>query len=355
MDYTFNEQVTVRFDDMLAWTAEIFQGAGMNGDDARDCAHHLVMADARGVYSHGCMRTAVYCDRLLKGSTNPKGRPRVVKRKGGTVLVDGDNAMGPVVGIFAMKEAVGLAREFGSATASVYGSNHIGTCAYYSMMAADADMIGFSWTVGGSNIMAPWGGMDPRLGNNPLAIAVPCKDRPHVVVDMAQSVVARGKIVMARKTGNPIPATWALDTDGKPTTDPEAAFLGTVQPLGGYKGYGMAFMTGIITALLSGAAFGPGIMNMYDKPGAVQNAGHLFQVIDIATLIDPEEFKRQVGDAVGYMKSARKAEGVAEILVPGEPEARNLERQLAEGISYPIEVIEENRELSRKLGVTPVV
>ena len=351
MGYTFSEQTAVQADDMTGWMTLMLKAAGMRGKDARNCAHHLVTADARGVYSHGCMRMGVYCGRLLNGGTNPKGRPKIAKRKGCTILVDGDNAMGPVVGIFAMKEAIKLAGKFGSAAASVFGSNHIGTCAYYAMMAADADMLGFAWTIGASNIMAPWGGRDSRLGNNPLAIAVPCENRPHVVLDMAQSVVARGKIIMARKTGTPIPDTWALDKDGKLTTDPEAALLGTLQPVGGYKGYGMAFMTGIITALLSGATFGPGIVDIFGKPDAVQNAGHLFQVIDISAFISPEEFKKRVYDAVMYMKEAQKADGVKEILVPGEAEALTLERQLKDGINYPAEVIEELRSLSQKLGV----
>ena len=351
MDYTFNEQMMVKFDSMLGWMTAIFKAAGMNGKDAHNCAHHLVMADARGVYSHGCMRMGVYCGRLIDGGTNPKGQPKIVKRKGCTILVDGDNAMGPVVGIFAMKAAIKLAKKFGSATASVFGSNHIGACAYYVMMAADADMIGFSWTVGAANLMAPWGGRDPRLGNNPLGIAVPCEGKPHVVIDMAQSVVARGKIVMARKTRTPIPDTWALGNDGKPTTDPEAALLGTLQPVGGYKGYGMAFMTGIITTSLSGAAFGPHIMDIYGRPDATQNAGHLFQVIDISALGTPEDFKNRVHDAVMYMKEAQRADGVKEILVPGEAEAQNFERQLRDGISYPAEVIEELRKLSQKFGV----
>ncbi|MDR2696603.1 MAG: Ldh family oxidoreductase [Deltaproteobacteria bacterium] len=355
MDYTFNEQMTVQAGSMTDWISGIFKAVGMNGKDARKCAHHLVTADARGVYSHGCMRVGIYCGRLLHGGTNPKGRPRIVKRKGCTILVDGDNAMGPVVGLFAMKEAVKLAGKFGSAAASVFGSNHIGACAYYAMMAADADMVAFCWTIGGSNIMAPWGGRDPRLGNNPLAIAVPCEGSPHVVLDMAQSVVARGKIVMARKTRTPIPETWALDSDGKPTTDPEAAFLGTLQPVGGYKGYGMAFMTGIISALLSGATFGPDIVDGLGRPDAIQNAGHLFQLIDIAAFTSPAEFKKRVHDAVMYMKEAQKADGVQEILVPGEAEARKLERQLKDGIQYPMEVIEELRALSRKLGVAVTI
>ena len=351
MDYTFTEQMTVHADKMTGWMSRMFQAVGMGGKDARECAHHLVTADARGVYSHGCMRMGIYCGRLINGGTNPKGRPRIAKRKGCTVLVDGDNAMGPVVGVFAMKEAIKLAGKFGSSAVSVFGSNHIGACAYYAMMAADADMLGFSWTLGGSNIMAPWGGRDPRLGNNPLAIAVPCENRPHVVIDMAQSVVARGKIVMARKTRTPIPETWALDKDGRPTTDPEAAFLGTLQSVGGYKGYGMAFLTGILSTLLSGAAFGPGIVDGLGRPDAVQNAGHLFQVIDIAAFLSPAAFKKRVYDAVMYMKEAHKADGVEAILVPGEAEARTLERQLQDGIRYPMEVIEELRELSRKLGV----
>ncbi len=351
MDYAFNEQMNVRYEDMLAWVTRIYQACGMDAEDAHTCADHGVMCDARGVYSHGCLRTPIYSRRLLAGGTSPTAKPEVIKKVGSTALVQGHNAMGQVVTTFAMKEAINMAGEQGSATVAVTGSNHLGACAYYAMQAADADMIGFCWTIASGNVMAPWGGLERQMGNNPFSIAIPCHASPHIVLDMAQSVVARGKVVMARKTKKPIPAEWAMDVDGNPTTDPEAGYWGTVQPMAGYKGYALAFMIASMTAVLTGSAWGPAISDLYEKPEDVQNTAHLLQVVNIGAIRDVREFKKEMKDYVEYVKGGRKRAGVEEILVPGEPEARNLQRQLAEGIMYPIEVIEEHRELSRKLGV----
>ncbi|RGY96278.1 Ldh family oxidoreductase [Clostridium sp. AM58-1XD] len=218
-------------------------------------------------------------------------------------------------------------------------------------MAAKADMIGFCWTINCGNIMAPWGGSERQLGNNPFAIAAPCLTRPNVVLDMATSVVARGKIVMARKTHTPVPKDWAFDTNGRPTTDAEAAYWGTVRPFGDYKGYGLTFMNAIISAVLNDSCFGPTISDFYEEPEIVQNTGHLLQFIDINSIDDALAFKKRMDDAVSYLKSGKKAEGVEEIYVPGEIEARTMERQLKEGITYPVEVIEENRRIAKDYNV----
>lgn len=350
-DYQFGETVRLPFDRALHWQTKMYMAAGMNETDAHCVAHHLVTTDVRGVYSHGIMRTPIYLRRFEEKGTSPTGRPAVIRQKGSTALVDGSNAMGMVAASYAMKHAIELSREFGSATVSVTGSNHVGACAYYAMMAADADMVGFVWTINGGQIMAPWGGTEPQLGNNPFAIAVPCLTKPAVVLDMATSVVARGKIVMARKTKSPIPETWAFDREGRPTTDPEEGYWGTVRPTGDYKGYGLTFMNAIISAILNGSSFGPDITDFYEEPGKVQNTGHLLQVIDIGAIDDATAFKKRMDDAVDYLKGGKRAEGVDEIFVPGEIEARNLERQLKEGITYPVEVIEDLKAWSFKLGV----
>lgn len=355
MDYTFNDQMVIPFDAMKEWTKNIFMGTGMNEFDATICADSLVTADARGVYSHGCMRTPIYCERIRRKGTSATGQPEVIRQRGGTVLMDGHNAMGQVVSYHGMKLAIEKAKEFGSSTVSITGSNHQGACAYFAMMAAKEDMIGISWTINGGNIMAPWGGTQPQLGNNPFAIAIPCLTKAPVVLDMAQSVVARGKIVMAMKTKTPIPITWALDVEGKPTTDPVAAYWGTVRPAGDYKGYGLTYINAILSGILNASSFGPTITDFYEEPEKVQNTGHFLQVIDISAISDTLEFKQRMDESINYLKNGKKAEGIEEIFVPGEIEANNLKRQLLDGITYPMEIIEENRVLSRNLNVEVLI
>lgn len=351
-DYNFGSILALDFDDVVTWQTDLFEAAGMNRRDAGTCAHHLVVADARGVYSHGIMRTPTYVEKMMKGGLPPSAQPAVVRGKGPTIVVDGHNAMGQVVGRFATERGIDLAREYGSSTVSVTGSNHLGTCAYFTEKAADADMVAFCWTINCNNIMAPWGGTDPRLGNNPFGISAPCLTRPTVTLDMATSVVARGKIAMAMRTGSPIPTTWALDKDGNVTTDAEAAFHGTVQPSGEYKGYGLTFMNAIVSAILNGSAFGDDVGDFFENPTQIQNTGHLFQFVDIGAIDDVVEFKRRMDDAVAYLKAANRREGVDEIFVPGEIEARTYARQYRDGISYPSQVIEELIALSDSLGVT---
>jgi LDH2 family malate/lactate/ureidoglycolate dehydrogenase len=350
-DYNFNDEVTISFADIKEWMKRILVTYNMREDDALVVADHLATADGRGVYSHGAMRLPIYCRRFDEGGTSPTAQPVIVGQKAATALVDGRNSMGMVAGKFATDLAIRLARNAGSSSVSVMGSNHLGTCAYWAEMMADADMVGFCWTINCVNIMAPWGGMARQLGNNPFAIAAPRLTGPNVVLDMATSVVARGKIVMATKTKTPIPETWALDKDGNPTEDAEAGYWGTVRPVGDYKGSGLTFMNAIISAILPGAAFGSDVTDLYERPGDVQNTGHLFQAIDISAISDVDAFKTRMDQAVRYLKEGPKKPGVKEILVPGEIEANELQRQKAQGITYPVEVVDELRKLSEKVGI----
>lgn len=350
-DYNFNEEIVLSFEKMFQWQKAIYQAAGMNEKDAERVAHSLVTADARGVYSHGIMRTSIYVDRIEKGGTSAVAQPEVVKEFGATALVDGHNAMGQVAAYYGMEKAIELAEKYGTSSVSIKNSNHMGACAYYAEQAAKKNMIGICWTINGGNIMAPWGGAERQLGNNPYAMAVPCFSKPNVVMDMATSVVARGKIVMARKTHSPIPDTWAFDTNGNPTTDAEAGYWGTVRPFGDYKGSAITFFNAIFSAILNNSSFGPTITDFYEEPEKIQHTGHLMQVINIDAIDNAVEFKKRMDDAVDYLKNGKKSDGVKEIFVPGEIEARKYTYQLKNGITYPIEVIEEIRKLSKKYHI----
>jgi LDH2 family malate/lactate/ureidoglycolate dehydrogenase len=350
MDYTFHETKRIPYEAMRDWTQKLYMAVGMNEHDAWICADTAVMADARGVYSHGCMRTPIYCNRIMQGGTSATAQPVIEKERAATAIVDGRNAMGQVVAVYAMKIAIEKARQCGTASVSIKRGNHFGTCAYFAEMAVREDMIGFAWTNGGP-VMAPWGGRERQLGNNPFAIALPCGKKRPVVLDMAQSVVARGKVVMAMKTKTPIPDTWALDTEGCPTTDPVAGYWGTVRPSGDYKGSGLSILVSMISSILPGAAIGSTLVDLYEQLAVPFNAGQLLQVIDISAMTDLEEFKNRMDDYVEYLKNGKKAKGFSEIFVPGELEHIMYEKQMKEGVEYPLEIIQEYHALCEKLGV----
>lgn len=349
--YHFNKTVKINYDLMKKWVSDIFAAQGISREDSDVVADSLVDADARGVYSHGTQRVQMYTGRIQKNCVNVKGKPRIVSRNGATAVVDGDNAMGQVVGLFSMKLAIEIAKEYGISIVVARASNHYGRCAYYTRMALANDMIGISSTVGGGNLMAPWGGREPRVGNNPFSIALPTKDRYPVVLDMAQSVVARGKIEMAKKTHSSIPEAWALDKDGLPTTDPVKGAEGSVRPIADYKGSDLAMMVGYMSSVLSGGAVGPNLKSVYKDFSGGLNKGQLFMAIDVSRMIDPEAYKERMKEQVDFIKSTPKATGVDEVLMPGEQEWQYFDRQTKEGITYAVEVIGEIEEVSNKLGV----
>ena len=349
-DYAFHDTVRLSYETARDWTKEIYEHCGMTPEDAYVCADALVDADVHGVFSHGLLRVPQYYNRFKKGGTNPTAHPEIVHEFGATALVDGHDAMGHVVADYAVKLAIRKAKEHGTSAVSVTGSNHMGTTSYYTRQAAAENQICVFWTVNTANLMAPYGGTEAQLGNNPLGIAVPREGKDPLVLDMAMSLVAKGKIEMALRTHSPIPEGWAVDRDGKPTTDPEAAYWGTMLPFGGYKGYALCLMNAMMSAILPGAHFGPTMTNLIDQPEIPNCTGHLFQCIDIRAISDPDAFKRRVEEAVAYIKNGRKAEGVSEILVPGERSQRVCARQMAEGIVYPAEVIEDLCTISKEVG-----
>lgn len=343
--------VTVLAGPLREFVTQLFIKEDMPPDEAAIMADHLVEADLRGVYSHGVIRVEPYILRLRAAGMNPRPNIRVVRETAGTAVVDGDNGAGQVVGVRAMEIAIRKAKEAGIGHVGARMSNHFGTCAYYALMAIPHDMIGFASTVGGSNIMAPTGGITPLLGNNPFGYAVPAgKERP-LVMDMALSVVAKGKIVHAMKAGAPIPDTWAYDKKGLPTTDAREAFEGLVAPVGGYKGYGMAFVMGILSGLLNGAAFVHSVTDFYANLSEPQNGGHFFQAIDIGAFMDPAEFKSRMDEAIQAMHASEKAQGAEQVYVPGEMEWNAREKRLKEGVPVAPAVWKDLQAIAGQAGV----
>ena len=343
--------VTVMPGPMRDFVTRVFMTQGLSQEDAGIVANTLVEADLRGVYPHGVLRVDPYIARLRAGGMNPKPNIRVVRETPGTAIVDGDNGAGQVVGVKAMELAIAKAKQVGVSYVGARMSNHFGTCAYYAQMALEHDMIGFAATVGGTNIIAPTGGITPLLGNNPVGYALPAGRHYPVVLDMALSVVAKGKIVHAMKSGTPIPETWALNKFGEPTTDAKEAFEGLVQPVGGYKGYSMSFIQGVMGGLLTRAAFVHDVTDFYLNMGEPQNAGHYFQAIDIKAFMDPSEFMAKMDEAIDAMHSAELARGNDRIYVPGEMEWLKREERMKNGIPVAEAVWKDLTKVSNESGV----
>jgi LDH2 family malate/lactate/ureidoglycolate dehydrogenase len=212
-------------------------------------------------------------------------------------------------------------------------------------------MIGFSTSIGGGNLMAPWGGTDARVGNNPFGVAIPALKRYPVVLDMAQSVVAKGKIVMASKTGMPIPDNWAFDGNGRPTTDAREGIHGTVRPIADYKGYGIATVVGLLSSVISNAAIGASLKDVYEDFSGGLNKGQLFMAVDISRMGDVLAFKQRMDREIDFIKASPKAPGVEEIYLPGEMEWQAWDKAMRDGIDYPVEVLAEICSISERLGV----
>jgi ureidoglycolate dehydrogenase (NAD+) len=328
--------------------ADIFQRSGTSADDARLLSDHLVRADLRGIHSHGVMRVPNYAARLAKTAINPAGRPHIVKERAGALVIDGDNSMGQIGGTFAMARAIERARTTGVCVATVGHSNHAGAMEYYVRMAVDAGMIGIA-TTNAIPTMAPWGGIDKLVGLNPLAFGFPAGEERPLVLDIALGATAHGKMQIYKQKSAAIPAGWAFDDQGRPTTDIDAALKGLVQPIGGHKGIGLAISAGILSTLLCDAGYGTESGSMVDGPRFGRD-GQFYMALDIAAFEDVERFQRRMDGIIREYRSTRLADGVERVYVPGEIEDSIERRNRRDGVPLNEETIRELVETAARLG-----
>lgn len=340
-------------DDLRRFVAAVMTAAGLLPGDAEIVADSLVAAEMRGLASHGVARVAIYVQRLELGLVNPRPRMRYLREEGATTLLDADNGPGQPAAAAAMARAVGLARTVGIGACAVRNSNHCGALAYYTQLAVAQRMIGLAATNANANV-APWGAREAVLGTNPISAAVPTPGETPFVLDMSTSSIARGKIILAAKIGEPIPEGWALDAEGRPTRDAQAALRGVLLPAAGPKGYGLAVLVDILSGVLAGSAFGRQIGALYDELGRPQRVGHFMMAIDIGRFVEVPVFLEAMGALIADLKSSAPAEGFGEILLPGEPEARAEARARREGVIIPAAVYQELQDLGRRFNVAPV-
>ncbi len=328
----------------------IFMGYGLSAESAQIVADNLVEADLRGVSSHGIMRTKSYCTRLAKGQINPADAAEVVSDRQTTAMIDGHNTFGAVSGTMAMKLAIEKAEKYGVAVSTVSHSTHFGACAYYAEMATRKGLI----SIVASNtvpIMAPIGGKAMKVGNNPIAFAVPAGKHFPIILDIATSQVAMGKILLAAKEGREIPLGWATDKDGVLTTDPVAAQDGFLFPTGGHKGLGIAIFAEMITGVLAGANFGGLIENINKSDSARSNYGHFFLVIDPSFFLGAEDFTSKVDAYIDYFKDCPMVDKNTEALLPGEIECTLRLDRRANGIPEADTIITDLKTLAEGVGV----
>lgn len=323
--------------------------AGLPPEDQEVVAESLIQADLRGVSSHGLLRLPLYLERLHQGVVNARPNIVIEKEKRASALLDGDHALGQVSGHFAMELAIKKAQECGIAAISVKNGHHFGAGAYFVEMASRQNMIGIAMT-NTPPLMAPWGGKKAMIGNNPFAVSIPTEGPHPLILDMAFSQVAQGKISMAQACAQAIPEDWATDCEGIPTTNPEEALKGLLLPAGGYKGYGQAIMVDMLTGVLSGALFGPFVISMMQVPRLPQASGQLYMAIDIEAFRELSEFKKDVTRYIETIKGCPKAAQTQELFVPGEQSWKRYEQALVDGIQVPEAIFQEFKEAAALHG-----
>lgn len=330
-------------------TAAVFGAVGFDPDAAGEIADALVDADLRGTPSHGVLLVPMYVERVRAGSVTRQRTATVVTDSPSFVLLDAGHAMGQLTSAQAMDLAVTRARRYGTAAVGVRHAHHFGTAGRWAQRAADAGCIGIALSNTTALMPAP-GGAERLVGNNPLAIAVPTSDGTPLVLDMALSAVALGRIRLAAASGQPIPPDWATGPDGLPTTDPEQAIQGMLLPAGGYKGFGLALMVDVLTGVLTGGGWGRQISSLYRELDQPNDVAHLFLAIDPGHAGDGE-FPHRASELAGAVRGSARAPGTERIWTPGEPEVERAQAQLAEGVVVDPVVVRELREVAASLGV----
>ena len=336
------------------FTARAFQKVGIPSADSKSIAELMVRADVQGSEGHGVFRLPQYIRRIQGGAVNIRPNIRVVREAAGMALVDGDNGMGHLVMRFATDKAIEKARTAGVAWVGVKWSNHAGPASLYASMPAERDMIGLYLAVGNANHMPAWGGLDMLLSTNPIAVAVPAAEEPAIVLDMATTVAAYGKVKTKAQRGEAMPEGWMMDRSGQPLTDPKRANEGFLLPIGGYKGYGLALVFGLLAGTLNGAAMGKGVVDFNADDTTPTNTGHAIVAINVEAFQPVAEFKKSVDVLVRDLRGSQRLPGVDRIRLPGEGSHAARADRLQHGIPLPAPLVASLQQLAAELKIAPL-
>jgi LDH2 family malate/lactate/ureidoglycolate dehydrogenase len=343
------------------FSIQVFLHFGVSSKDAEQAADVLGLSDLRGIDSHGVARLHTYFDMLTLQKINPKPNIKIVRDKKSVCTVDGDNGLGLVVGPKANEIAMDKAAQHGSGWVSVCNTNHYGIASYYSFKALERDLIGWSMT-NTTKLVAPLWGAERMLGTNPISIAFPGLKNLPIVIDLATSAAAYGKIEIAKRKGVPIPKGWIINSEGEMTTDPNDMInggallpLGSERELGGHKGYALSAMVDILTSVLSGANWGPfappfALRQEIPSRSVGKGIGHFFGAMEIDGFMDVTEFKKRIDEWIDVFRNTKPVQGKS-VLIPGDPEHQEEAIRRKEGIPLLPAVVSDLLDISKQTGI----
>jgi LDH2 family malate/lactate/ureidoglycolate dehydrogenase len=336
------------------FTARAFQAVGISPAESKSIAELMVRADLQGSEGHGVFRLPQYIRRIKGGAVNIRPDIRVVREAAGMALVDGDNGMGHLVMRFATGKAIEKAKTAGVAWVGVKWSNHAGPASLYAAMPLEHDMAGLYLAVGNANHLPAWGGLDMLLSTNPIAVAIPAGEEPPVVLDMATTVAAYGKVKTKAQRGEMMPEGWMMDRYGNPLTDPKRANEGFLLPIGGYKGYGLALIFGLLAGTLNGAAMGKDVVDFNADDVTPTNTGHVIVAINVEAFQPVADFKKNVDVLVRDLRKSERLPGVDRIRLPGEGSHTARADRLKNGIPLPAPLAAALNQLATDLSIPPL-
>ena len=351
-----SEPTNVSFDRLCVFIDVSMQALGVPPRDAAIIGHLMAEADLQGSDGHGVFRLPQYARRIRAGGVNVRPDIRVVEERAAMAVIDGDNGMGHLVMKRCAEIAIEKARTSGIAWVNSQFSNHAGPASLYATMPLKHDMIGLYFAVGNANHLPPWGGLDMLLSTNPVAAAFPANEEAPIVIDMATTVAAYGKVKTKAQRGEMMPEGWMIDRNGQPLLDPARSEDGFLLPLGGmqagYKGFGLALMIGLLAGSLNGAAMGSEVIDFNKDSSSVTNTGQAIVAIDLAAFGDPDAFRPRVDKLVRELRASARMPGVDHIRMPGDQSnALRIERTKS-GIPIPPQLRAELDKLAASLEVS---
>src|SRR5438067_2086820 len=341
--------------DLIRFIAAAYRAVGIGAAEAEKAAELMAASDISGADGHGVFRLPQYIRRIKAGGLNTRPDIKIVRQAKATALVDGDNGLGSLVVSRAVEEAIALARDNGVGWVGTRNGNHAGAAAVYAAMPLEHDMIGLYFAVGNANHLPPWGGVDMLLSTNPIAVAVPALAEPPLVLDMATTVAAYGKVKVAAQQGKTMPEGWMIDRQGQPLTDPNRADDGFLLPIGGYKGAALALIFGLLAGTLNGAANGADVVDFNKDDTTPTNTGQAICAIDIKAFAEPAQFKRQVDAFIRQLHGSALLPGFDRIRLPGEDRHRRQQERRATGIPIPSSLNAALDRMAGELGIAPLL
>lgn len=329
--------------------ARCMEALGLPTVDAATVARVLVDADLAGIDTHGAARLPAYVDRIRGGATSPTTRVTVIRDQGPVGVLDAGNGVGQVAASAAMDDAITRARRYGIGVVGVRRSNHLGALSYYAKLAMEYDMIGIAMS-GVSPSLAPWGGRQALVGSNPWAVAIPCRNRAPLVVDLANGVIITDTIRAAVADGSLLPPDAALDADGNPTRDAVAAQAGSILPIGGHKGSALAIVLEVLASVLTGASYSDDIAGYHDvrKP---KDVGHLLIALAVEAFMPYDGFIARVEDFLERLATSSPRAQSDAVRLPGERADRCAAERRIAGVPLPSGVERQLRRIAEELDV----